>query len=366
MRPVRLVPLALAALLVAGLSGCAAGDRQAVDPQLSVDTLHPAPEDYARRRIGTAPYTLPPHAKFLKGVRICLNPGHGGDAAQRGFKRGPTGVREAEVNLRVALYLADLLRAAGAEVLLTRTSDVELRYAERARIGNEWPADLFIALHHNAISSKPEVNYTTVWYHETVDHRPSNLDLARYLSDGLIDALGLELKTAVPLKSDQLMYADGFAVLRHAEVTAALTESSFYTNPEEEQRLRRPEYNLREAYGLFVGLCRYALAGLPRAALVDPPDGRLAPDQRAIVLELDDGLRGRGAWGHERCMILRDTLAVRVNGEPAEFVFDDDGTRYELRVELPPLATGTHEVEVQFQNMYKNSVLNPHLRIQRP
>ena len=55
----------------------------------------------------------------------------------------------------------------------------------------------------------------------------------------------------LPLMSDQLMYRDGFAVLRHAEVTAVLCESSFYTNPEEEQRLRDPEHNLREAYGMF-------------------------------------------------------------------------------------------------------------------
>jgi hypothetical protein len=95
------------------------------DPMLSVNTLHDAPEDYARTRIDSADYPVPLYAKYLKGVRICLNPGHGGDAHQRGFKRGPTGVREAEMNLRVALFLRDLLEHVGAEVLMTRTEDVD-------------------------------------------------------------------------------------------------------------------------------------------------------------------------------------------------------------------------------------------------
>jgi len=81
------------------------------DPMLSVNTLIDAPDDYAARRVGTDAYPIPTYAKFLKGVKICLNPGHGGDADQRGFKRGPTGVREAEMNLRVARYLRDFLVA---------------------------------------------------------------------------------------------------------------------------------------------------------------------------------------------------------------------------------------------------------------
>ncbi len=352
-------------LAVALLAGCRPTPREqpprAVDPMVATGTLRPAPEDYARRRVGTAEYPLPPYAKFLANVRICLNPGHGGDAQRRGFKRGPTGVREAEMNLRVARYLREFLVAAGAEVLLTREADVELSYEQRAAIANEWPADLFVSLHHNAIDNKPQVNYTTVWYHADVDYRPSNLDLARYLCEGLYDALALEQITDVPLKSDQLMYADGFAVLRHARVTAALCESSFYTNPDEEQRLREPRYNLREAYGLFLGLARYAAAGLPRARLVEPADGVVRRGAAgALVFELDDGLRSRKAWGHERQMILTDSLSVRLDGRALPFVFDDDGVRYTLRIALPDdLAAGRHELRLHFENMMKNSLLEP-------
>ncbi|MCP4591488.1 MAG: N-acetylmuramoyl-L-alanine amidase [bacterium] len=331
----------------------------AEDPMVGVDTLLPAPDDYALQRIDSDAYPVPGYAKFLEGVKICLDPGHGGDAHKPGFKRGPTGVREAEMNLRIAKYLGDFLEHAGAEVLLTREEDVDLSYEQRAELANEWGADLFISCHHNAMSNKPSANYTTVWYHLGVDYRPSNLDLARHLCQGLLDELALPRVLGVPLKSDQLMYKTGFAVLRHARVTAALTETSFFTNPEEEQRLRDPEYNLREAYGLFLALARYAAEGLPRAEWAAPEDDRtINPESAVLEFVLDDGLRARKSWGHDRQMILTDSIAVRIDGELVPHHFTNDG--YRLTVETPAeLSPGMHTVSVQFQNLYKNSVLNP-------
>ena len=412
-----LSPLTLVVVVVL-CDGCRAPEpRDAsptpeVDPMLSVNTLIAAPEDFAARRVGSDDYPVPSYAKSLEGVRICLDPGHGGDAHKRGYKRGPTGVREAEVNLRVARYLRAFLETAGAEVLLTREADLDLSLADRAAIANDWDADLFISLHHNAIDNKPHVNYTTVWYHHDVDYRPANLDLARYLCYGLYDSIALPQTTDVPLKSDQLMYESGFGVLRRAQVTAALVESSFFTTPEEEQRLRDPEYNLLEAHGLFIGLAKYAAAGLPKAFLIEPEDAviaaqaviptstsdphvvprsasgirvipRSASDEESgsvveqtissergpvrptgLVFELDDGLRWRKAWGHERQMILSDSIAVRIDGQHAPHGFSDDGERYLLIASLPDdLTPGEHHVEVQFQNMNKNSVLNPHFVI---
>ncbi len=335
-------------------------DTDPTDPMLSVNTLHPAPADYALTRIGTDEYPIPLYAKFLEGVRICLDPGHGGDAHKRAFKRGPTGVREAEMNLRVAAYLRDFLEVVGARVKLTRTGDTDLSLEARADTADNWDADIFISLHHNA-SSRASANFTTVWYHAGVDFRPSNLDLARYLSEGLHDHFALSEITDVPLKSDQLMYASGFGVLRYADTTAALTESSFFSNPEEEQRLRDPEYNLREAYALFVGLARYAASGLPRATLVEPADGVLSDDANAVLFELDDGLRARGSWGAERQMILSDTVAVRINGVLSPHEFEDAGADgYRLTALLPTdLPEDEVTVDVQFMNKNKNSVINP-------
>lgn len=361
--------LGLAGLLCAGaLLGCRTTQPQPaeVDPFTAVNTIFPAPDDFARQRIGTAEYPIPPQAKFLQGARICLDPGHGGEAQRREWKRGPTGVREAEVNLRVALYLRDLLEAAGAEVLMTRTDDSLVANGARPKMANEWGADIFLSIHHNAVN-KPHVNYTTVWYHADESARPSNLDLARYLCMELFDSLQLPQTTDVPLKSDQLMYESGFGVLRGATMTAALSESSFHSNPEQEQRLRDPAYNLREAYALFRGLLHYATAGWPSIELHTPADGAITDVTAPLVVELHDGLRTRRAWGHERRMILPDTIAARIDDAAVPFEFTDDGKTYLLTLTLPAdLAAGEHVVEVQFENVFKNSVLEPFVTVTVP
>lgn len=333
---------------------------------VSDNTLLPAAPDFAHTRIGADTYPIPKYAKFLEGLRICLDPGHGGDAHKPGYKRGPTGVREAEMNLRVARYLREFLTHAGAQVRLTRDDDVDLSLKERADIANSWLADIFISLHHNAIANKPTTNYTTVWYHGDINDHPASVDLARYLCQGLLDELDVDQHAGVPLKSDQLMYASGFAVLRHAKVTAALCESSFYTHPQEEQRLRNPEYNLREAYGIFLGLARYAAGGLPAVGIPQDSTGAsLLPNDGSVVLQLDDGLRSRKAWGYQRNKILLDSISVKLNDSPLPFEFDS--TRYLLKVTLPPdLKNGGHTLRVHFENMYKNSVLNPMVTINIP
>lgn len=330
------------------------------DPMTRVHTLLPAPPDFAKQCINGADFPIPPHAKYLAGVRVCLDPGHGGEAHKRGYKRGPTGVREAEVNLRVARYLRTLLETVHADVLLTREDDRFVGLAERAEMANQWNADLFLSIHHNAVDNNPDANYTSVWYHGDVDDRPANLDLARHICHALYEELRLTHLAGVPLKSDQLMYPSGFGVLAAADVTAALSESSFHSNPDQEQLLRDPHYNMREAYALFLGLARHAAGGLPRVSMLQPLDGVVSSLPTTLVFDLDDGLRSRQSWGHERTMILRDTIAVRVDDKSIPFTFADDGQRYRVRAELPAdIEPGAHDVVVHFQNMFKNSVLNP-------
>ena len=60
-----------------------------------------------------------------------------------GYKRGPTGVREAEVNLKVAFYLRDILQQVGATVVMTRVDDSYVSLAMRSQIANESGADFF-------------------------------------------------------------------------------------------------------------------------------------------------------------------------------------------------------------------------------
>lgn len=308
-------------------------------------------------------FPLPPYAHFLEGVRIVLDPGHGGRGERKGWKRGPTGLREAEVNLRVALILRDYLESAGARVALTRDSDVYLdRNAKadlrkRIEMANRMRADLFLSIHHNGANS-PDANYTTVFYHATPDHSPASLDVARCLLTGLSGALRLEQHLNCGIVSDYALYPDeGFAVLRQAEVPAVLSEASFHSNPGEEQRLRDPAYNRREAYGLFLGLARWAQGGLPRVSLIPPAQSEGMPADQVAVL-FDDGLARRGGLGMHLPQLRRDSLVVELGGRPVPYTLDL--AKHRLLIE-PPREDRERggRLRVDFANVFGQHVLHP-------
>ena len=315
------------------------------------------------QRLPKARYPIPPYASWLKGLKICLDPGHGGQAYLENYKRGPTGLREAEVNLRVALYLREFLEEVGAQVVMTREDDSYVGLRERCQIANRNECDLFISMHHNA-SSREEANYTSTWYHFTPDYSPASMDLARYLQAGVSDALRLPEYPATGLYSDQLMYRSGFGVLRNLEMPGALMESSFHSNLEEERKLHHREYNKREAYGYFLGLAQYAAAGFPKAELLEPSEGGQTPDKTPFLrLKLHDGLAERGIWGKERLQIFTETVIMRLDGQVVPYQLDQKTGILTYQV-TEPLSNDRHAVQVDLMNAYKNHNLPKKLLFQ--
>lgn len=335
-------------------------DRTLPDPT----TSPPAAFDW--HEPGLPEFPLPPYAEFLRGVVLVIDPGHGGVRAKGGDPNvGPNGVREAEVNLRVSLYLRDFLAAAGAAVHITRTEDVYLHadrsqdLARRVRLANSLTADLFLSIHHNA-ASNPDANYSLVFYHGTPDDNPASLCAARYLLTGLNDALRLDQYVDSGLRSDTATNPrEGYHVLREAHVPAVLVESSFHTNPQEAVRLCDPVYNRREAYGLFLGLARWAQAGLPRIELIRADDSGGSQATRETVIQLWDGLSGRGLAGPARNQIRWDTLRVRLDDKPTAATYDTDRRQVVLPLSLRELAG--RELFVDFQNTFGQHVLHPRL-----
>lgn len=265
-----------------------------------------------------------PAQKYLAGWVIVLDPGHGGDAHLENYKRGPTGVREAEMNWRVGKLLEKMLVDAGAHVTLTRHGDEDVSLKARADIANNVKrpdggrgADLFISLHHNA-SSRESANFSSVWYHGEADWSEVSLDAAKYIAHHLGSQMRTNVAVTSPLMSDQLMYAGGFGVLRQCNVPAILCESSFFTNKAEEQRLRDADYNLREAYAIYLGLCEYAYGGRPTQTT--PAIERMGGTLR-IDTVLDDGA-DKAWWGHERDRTLGSTISVFLDGQRLETQYD--------------------------------------------
>ncbi len=264
--------------------------------------------------LDTLDYHIPLYARYLEGVKICLDPGHGGHADRPRWKRGPTDYREAVMNWKVANYLEDFLEETGARVKLTRSGDVAVSLKERVNIANEWGADIFISLHHNA-ASRPSANRTTTWFHLKPDYRPASVDFARYIQQGVADALRLPGVDGAPLKSDQLMYDSGFGVLRGLQMVGCLCEASFFTHPYEEYRFKQDWDLKREAYGYFLGLARYAWMGIPKTILVDPPPGGYVSTKQPVVqLKVKTGFSTRPYWAADQPWIFTDSLSVTLAG----------------------------------------------------
>jgi N-acetylmuramoyl-L-alanine amidase len=304
------------------------------------------------------PSELPPQAVLLKGLRVALDPGHGGDTTpeheRSGYKRGPTGLREAVINQRVADKLRELLEASGAVVVMTRTDDVEVPLAERVRIANDTRADVFLSIHHNA--GNETANYASVWYHRDGEAAPASLDISRELADALVWWMRHPQPISSGSYSDLLMYREGFSVLRDLRMPGVLAECSFFSNRIEEQRLRDPGYNDRTAWALYLGLANWASAGIPRWRVREVERG---PGNRQVMLvELLDGMKE--GWGGGTPRVRAHTIRVTVDGEAARGV-EWDGAL--LRIDDPGLFESGRErvLDVRFENRAKNASITPPL-----
>ena len=300
---------------------------------------------------------IPSYARYLKGIKICLDPGHGGQGHIPDYKRGPTNLREAEINLKVARYLRSLLEKVDVTVIMTRDDDYYVSLVDRSEIANKNQVDFFISIHHNGIDDNPEINYTSTWYHGDADDSRPSLDLARYIQQGVSDALRLPKSPSTGLYSDKLVVASGFGVLRLTACPAIVCEASFYTNPEEEARLRKDEYLKREAYGYFVGIARYVEAGLPKGVLITPENESVIQSKTpTLKIRVMDGLHERGAWMLKRQQVFTNSIYVKINGLNYPFQYDR-GTDI-ITVEVKePLSSGINFVQTDMVNYYGNHSL---------
>lgn len=93
-------------------------------------------------------------ASAAPGLRlVVIDPGHGG-TNQGAPDRHRPGRFEKAHSLRIATKMAAHLRAAGVQVVLTRTDDRDLSLKARIGLANRLAADVFVSIHLNA-TEKP-------------------------------------------------------------------------------------------------------------------------------------------------------------------------------------------------------------------
>ncbi len=276
----------------------------------------------------------------LAGFRILIDPGHGGSF------RGTVGrdsLEESRVNLGVSLYLWGLLRDAGADVHLTRTSDRDFLTAAdstlvfdlQARVNavDSLRPDLFVSIHHNAQPDRDPAYNRIETYYKAGD--PASLDLAFAIHRHLMRNLGIGAGE---------VRQGNYYILRNAGVPAVLGESSYLTHPPVEEKLRLSRAQELEAEAYFLGIVDYCRRGIPRVTSITPADS-LRQDVPAVVCEFED----HGGLG-----IDPDGVTMSINGEPARARLSADGRRavYDLPWDAP---NGAYEVAVTARNLRGNT-----------
>ena len=177
----------------------------------------------------------------LAGRLIAVDPGH-----PPGGATGPTGFREADANLAVALELRRLLESAGARVLMTRTADTSLDLWPRVAAAERADADVLLSVHNNALPDGVDPfarNGASVYY-----NHPRSIPLARHIQSELISSLGTR---------DLGIDRGDFALVRGTWMPSVLTEGLFMMLPDQEAALRSPRGQQLYARAVFAGLRRF-------------------------------------------------------------------------------------------------------------
>ncbi|MHB1653240.1 MAG: N-acetylmuramoyl-L-alanine amidase [Desulfitobacteriaceae bacterium] len=190
----------------------------------------------------------PPY--LLGGLTVAVDPGHGGKDTGA---IGATGTYEKNNTLPVALALADLLRTAGAQVILTRTTDAAptgSKYAElpdletRVGLANTGKADLFVSIHNDSFSN-PAAGGTTTYYSSDNPKQDKAQQLGQNIQDQVVKQLGLQ---------DRGVKDANFYVIKYTNMPAVLVELGFISNPNEEKILSSLDGQKKAALGIYRGL----------------------------------------------------------------------------------------------------------------
>lgn len=200
----------------------------------------------------------------IKGKKIVIDAGHGGaypdpradSGAVARDSKGKIIFREKDFNLSMALLLASRLQELGAEVVLTRSTDVYIPLYNRTRIANQAEADIFISIHANSGSSSSN-GTETIKNTSSSSSKPFLKSQAK-LRNMLAEAVQKNVVNVIGTKN-RGYYEDrrGLAVLRTSRMPSILLEVGFLSNPTEVKKLMSAQFQGKAADGIAAGINSY-------------------------------------------------------------------------------------------------------------
>jgi N-acetylmuramoyl-L-alanine amidase len=232
-------------------------------------------------------------------IIVALDPGHGGEDPGA---IGPSGTREKDVVLQIALRLRERINATvihgnPMRAFMTRDADFFVPLHQRVQKARRVQADLFVSVHADAfftpaargasvfaLSQGGASSSAARWMADKenradliggVNVKTQDAHVARALLDmsttaQINDSLKLggallsEIGNVGPLHKRNVEQA-GFAVLKAPDIPSVLVETAFISNPEEEVRLRSDAYQDQLAEAIMRGIHRYFQKNPPLA-----------------------------------------------------------------------------------------------------
>jgi N-acetylmuramoyl-L-alanine amidase len=182
----------------------------------------------------------------LQGRVIVLDPGHGGESLGA---IGPGEIHEKEVVLEIGKFLQDLLEENGAQVIMTRSQDINVNLQKRIDMAVENQADLFISIHANAHADGADaINY----------HGPMTLYNYCY-NERLAEIMLANLVKRTGLPPARVWQRADLTVLRCPQVPSVLVETAFLMHPDDNWYLLQPENQYEIAKAIADGIVDYFL-----------------------------------------------------------------------------------------------------------
>ncbi|MBV6625396.1 MAG: N-acetylmuramoyl-L-alanine amidase [Rivularia sp. (in: Bacteria)] len=181
--------------------------------------------------------------KPLSGIKILIDPGHGGKELGA---VGPTGLPEKDVNLTISKLLRQELEKKGATVVMTREEDKFVSLGDRQKIIASEEPTLALSVHYNALPDYGDAENTKgigmFWYH------PQAHSLAIFLHNYLVKKLD---------RPSYGVFWNNLALTRPEAAPSLLLELGFMSNPEEFEWVTNPKQQKKLARTLADGIVKW-------------------------------------------------------------------------------------------------------------
>ena len=174
-------------------------------------------------------------------MKICIDPGHGGSDPGA---MGPTGLKEKDINLDVAVNIKRILQKHGIGTILTRQDDSRVNLISRVKIANDNKADYFVSVHMNSSLNPAAMGTETFAFPNSV--------LGSKLAGAIQKSLVNEINSV-----DRGVKYENFFVLKNTKMPAVLVEVAFINNFEEEKLLKDQNFLYRASIGIAKGILTF-------------------------------------------------------------------------------------------------------------